>query len=148
MLDRDPEFGGWLWQRNALSRGHSIVVLTDAVIAAEEFRLRWGTLTNADFVRLVYRQCLRREATQAEIDYQLSQFYNRGWTANGFLKSNEFKNANNPRLSAILLYAGLLQRDPTAAERALATSRLTAGTPLATLIAEIVNRPEFTAQFD
>jgi hypothetical protein len=151
LLNRDPEYSGWLFQRNAMSHaGYSVLLLTLNFLESDEFALLWGTLDDTAFVRLLYRQVLLREPTQPEIDLQTAAIRSHGrtWVAQTFLNSPEFRSGRGPRLTAFLLYATLLQREPTPTERMAAMQRLAAGTPVATLIAEIVGSSEFNAQLN
>jgi hypothetical protein len=150
LLGRDPEFGGWLFQRNALALG---VVNQDQLIAnflgSAEFLQKYGVLDNPSFVRLMYTNVLGRQPTQAEVDYQVAAL-NAGGSrvslAKNFLNSQEFRVATLARLDAFLLYATLLQRDPTTSELNFRASQLNAGVPLLSLIQEFINSNEFLVQ--
>jgi hypothetical protein len=70
-------------------------------------------------VTLLYRHILLREPSNSEIDFQaaaLARGTTRVQLAANFLDSLEFRNGTGPRLTAFLLYATLLQRDPTPVE--------------------------------
>jgi hypothetical protein len=147
VLNRDAEYSGWLFQRNALATG---VVnpnqLVSNFINSDEFELNNGTLTDQAFVRLLYRQVLLREPAQTEVDFQagaLAAGLTRVQLATNFLNSPEFREGTGPRLTAFLLYALILQRDPMVSERALRESQIASGTDLTGLMAEFLNSPEF-----
>ena len=59
--------------------------------------------------------------------------------------SPEFQSGNGSRLTAFLLYATLLQRDPTTTERTQRIAQLQTGTTVADLVAEVIASSEFAA---
>jgi hypothetical protein len=140
ILERDAEFTGWQFQRQALARSivnHDQLVFN--FIDATEFRLKFGTLTDAAFVRLMYRNVLLREAAQPEVDGWVNVLSDprntRTIVARSFLNSNEFRSGTGPRLLAFLLYATLVLRHPEPAE-------------LATLAAQLANSANLPAVID
>jgi len=149
ILNRNAEYGGWLFIRNALTTG--AVQYTDLVnnfLESAEFKLNNPSLTNRQFAALMYRQILLREGTSAELDFMESALaggLTRVQFATNFLQSTEFQLGTGPRLTTFVLYACLLLRDPISAEFASAISRLTTGTTAGTLVGEILASPEFAA---
>jgi hypothetical protein len=154
LLDRDAEYDGWLFQRNALST--SIVNhdrLVENFISAEEYRLKFGTPDDPTFVRLLYRHILMREPSQPEVDHQVAALRalnagnhnGRVIIARNFLSSAEFRAGTGPRLTSFLLYATLLQRDGSQPEREFREHQLSppASTPLKTLVLDFLAAPEF-----
>lgn len=150
LLDRNAEYGGWLYQRNALAT--NIVnpsQLVGEFLGSPEYALRFGTPDNPAFVRLLYRHVLLREATQAEVDFQVSALTSsntRAQMAAAFLNSGEFRAGTGPRLTAFLLYATLLFRDASSAEFEAARSQTAAGASLLNLIPPIMEGSEFYHQ--
>jgi hypothetical protein len=115
-----------------------------------EFQQKYPNLTNEDFVRLLYTQVLGRTASAGEVAFHAS-FLNAGTltrtqVATSFLNSQEFRIRLASRLSAFLLYATLLQRDPSQTELFNRQVQLDAGIPLATLTTQFIQSPEFTQQ--
>jgi hypothetical protein len=150
ILNRDAEYSGWLFQRNALATGGvTQISLVTNFLNSAEWKLKFGSPSIADFVRLMYRYILLREASQAEVQIQLDALaagiVDRTSLANAFLNSGEFRSGTGPRLTAFLLYSTLLQREATADERTALAQQVAAGTPLITLIEGIINSPAFTA---
>lgn len=120
LLNRDAEYGGWLFQRNALSRG---ITKPDTLVAnflnSEEFKLKYENLSNAAFTTLLYTQILGRAPTPAEVLWReglLTGGMTRAAMARDLLSSTEFRIGNNARLTAFLLYATLLNRGASPAE--------------------------------
>ncbi len=147
LLDRDAEYGGWLFQRNALSTGQ--VRSRDLVrnfITSQEYSLKFGSPGNEAFVTLLYQKILGRTPTLAEVAFQAAQLTDlesRVTMATNFLNSNEFRIGTDRRLTAFLLYATLLLRDPTPAEFDLRKSQIGSGVPLIDLIQSVVSSAEF-----
>jgi hypothetical protein len=151
IINRDAEFGGWQFQRQALAQG---IVNQDQLVSnflnSAEFSLKFGVLTNADFIRLMYRKILLREAGQSEVDAWLNVLSNpantRTIAARSFLNSPEFQRGTGPRLLAFLLHSTLLLRDGTPAERASIETQLAANpAQLQTLIDLFANSAEINA---
>jgi hypothetical protein len=151
LLDRDAEYGGWLFQRNALAQN---IITQDTLvqnfITSQEYVLKFGNPDPAAYVRLLYQYILLRPASQAEVDFQVTALAAAG--ANGrvvlarnFLNSGEFRNGTGPRLTAFLLYATLLLRDGAPGERQTLAAQISAGTPLLNLYNGFVNSGEFNA---
>ena len=125
LLNRDAEFSGWLFQRDALSTG---VVNQDSIVAnfinSDEFAQRFGALDNRAFVTLLYKQVLLRYPTVTEVDFHagtIAAGLSRAAVARNFLNSAEFVAGTGPRLTAFLAYSTLLQRQATTSEFAAAS---------------------------
>jgi hypothetical protein len=149
LLNRNAEYSGWLFQRNALSTG---VVKPNQLVAnfigGAEYALKFGNPSNDEYVRLLYRYVLLREASASEVQFQsgaLASGVTRVQLATNFLNSNEFRIGTGPRLTAFLLYALLLQRDPSPVERAQREGQISGGAVVKDLIAEILTTQEFNA---
>jgi Beta-propeller repeat. len=147
LLGRDAEYGGWLFTRNALAS--SVVTHNDLVfnfLNSAEFQLKYGPLSDEDFIRLLYRNILLREATEEEVNFMLNALASgitRTQLATNFLNSNEFRLGVGPRLTAFILYACLLSRDPTSAEMEQRVAQIAGGMPVQTLVQEILQSSEF-----
>jgi hypothetical protein len=148
VMDRNAEYSGWLFQRNALSTNIVTQVgLVTNFLGSAEWSLKFGSPSNSQFVALLYRYILLREASQSEIDLQVNAlttgFMTRTTLANAFLNSAEFRNGTGPRLTAFLLYSTLLLRDPTPQEFAARIAELQSGTPVRTMVLNILSANEF-----
>jgi hypothetical protein len=149
LLCRDPEYGGWLFQRNALATG--MVTPAQAVsnfINAKEYSIKFGLPDKVQFVRLLYKNVLFRQPSPAELDFQvthLGDFTYRPAFASTFLNTPEFRQGTGPRLTAFLLYATVLLRAPTPAEHNLRASEIAANRPVKAIVQEILASPEFAS---
>jgi hypothetical protein len=152
ILNRDPEFSGWLFQRNALARGGANPggFVTNFVNSLE-FGLKFGSPTADEYVRILYRNILLREPSAEEVAFQVSVLeagITRVQLAQNFLSSAEFRTGTGPRLTAFLIYAVLLGRDASPDERAFRVVQLQSGVPVRSLIDQFLNAAEFLEQFD
>ncbi len=68
----------------------------------------------------------------------------RAQLATNFLNTQEFRNGRGPRLTAFLLYATLLFRDPTPAEQQSLENTIKADIPLKTIVKGFFALPEFS----
>ena len=150
IIERDAEFTGWQFQRQALARG---IVNQDQLVSnflnSAEFTLKFGMLPNADFVRLMYQNILLRPAGQSEVNAWLNVLSNpantRTIVARSFLNSPEFQQGTGPRLLAFLLYSTLLLRDGSQSERATLATQLANPGQLSVLIDQFANGSEINA---
>jgi hypothetical protein len=146
LLNRDAEYSGWLFQRNALATNlTNPSLLVSSFLGSAEYRLKFGEPTNTDFVRMLYRYILLREPGPAEVSLQVGALaggVTRTQLASSFLNSPEFRSGTGPRLFAFLLYATLLQRDSTFAERNELAARLQSGISLTAAIGELLATSE------
>lgn len=147
LLNRDPEYRGWLFQRNALSRGEvTQLQLVQNFLESQEYRLKFGNPADEQFVANLYAYVLRRSAQPAELAAQVAALRGgmpRAIMASAFLNSEEFRAGSGPRLMSFLLYAAILQRDGSPAERDFRASQLQSGVPLRTLLEGFIESPEF-----
>lgn len=83
--------------------------------SSAEFRARYGELDDAGFVRQLYRNVLEREADTAGAGHwqrSLAEGASRGRVVLGFSESPELQRRSGPWVQALMLYVGLLGRDP------------------------------------
>ena len=99
LLARDAEFGGWLFQRTALATGAiTQLQLVSNFLDSAEFKQKYPSLTDVDFVRLLYRNILGREGSASEVNSQVGALpsIGRAGMANVFLNTAEFEIALMP----------------------------------------------------
>ncbi|MBC8165865.1 MAG: DUF4214 domain-containing protein [Bryobacteraceae bacterium] len=138
LLQRDAEYAGWQFQRGILADSLATQVpLVGNFLNSSEFRLKFGTQDNTEFVRFIFTSILNRSPTPSELAFRLNQLQtgtSRQQMAADFLVTPEFINSNNVRLTAFLLYPTLLLRDSSPAERLALQQNLTSGVALKTFI--------------
>lgn len=144
ILGRDAEYAGWLFQRDAL-QGLPQITLVSNFLNSAEFHLKFGYPSDPEFVRIMYRNILLREPGQAEVDFQASALQSgtsREQLALNFLLSQEFAIGTGPRLTAFILHATILMRDPNQAEFNEVANGLSSGKSVLDLFDGKVNGQE------
>ena len=152
LLNRDAEYTGYLFQRNAMITGAiAQSALVSNFMASAEYALRYGNPSNSEFVRLLYRYILLREPGQSEVDFHVGSLQagmTRVTLASNFLNTPEFRQGTQARLNAFLVFGSLLMRDPSPVELAGRIGELQAGKTAAQLVTEIVQSTEFVASLN
>lgn len=92
---REPDLGGWdYWTSTyGTAPNTNLEVVSDSFAISQEFINRYGNLSNAEFVRLLYRNVLDREPDQEGFDHWvgvLDSGYPRGAVMIAFSESIEF----------------------------------------------------------
>ncbi len=119
VLGRDPDFEGWSFWFNSLRTGLLPSSMLDSFLGSPEFVRKYGNLSNADFVTLVYRSVLGRDPDPTGLQYYLDRLsgnlLSRGSVFNQFLLSSEYDAKVRAQAYSNLLYMGFLRRtaDPT-----------------------------------
>jgi len=146
LLCRDPEYAGWLLQRSVLSSDASTQRnLVAAFLSTPEANLLYGSATNADFVKTLYRCALGRLPSDFEVQNQVNLItsgLSRVDFAYSILKSQEFQVGASRRITDVLLYAGLLNRDASELEKSWWVDALKT-MPLQEAVHRFVNSEEF-----
>lgn len=90
--------------------------LSQAFAGSTEFQQTYGSLDNADFVILVYRNVLGREPDGDGLQFWTDQLTGGGLTRGqmmiGFSESAEYRGMTSSEITVTLLYLGMLQRAP------------------------------------
>ncbi|MCU1453698.1 MAG: hypothetical protein JWN46_1844 [Acidimicrobiales bacterium] len=145
---RTPDTGGITHWIGAYRNGTSLASIASAFASSSEFKNRYGPLTNAQFVDLVYQNVLGRPPDASGRAYwvkKLDQGTSRGTVMIGFSNSQEYTNKQAANVAVIDTYLGLLRRAPTPTEASNAVSRVKAGTPITTIITEILASGAYAA---
>jgi GH43 family beta-xylosidase len=90
---RDSDPGGLEYWSELYAGGRSLSAISSGFAGSAEFRARYGTLSDAGFVDLVYRNVLGRAAEPSGHAYwtgMLAAGRTRGWVMIGFSESAEF----------------------------------------------------------
>jgi uncharacterized protein YkwD len=142
-LGRTPDAGGLkFWVNRKRSGTWSLTKMADNFAASNEFKTKYGTLTNRQFVTRIYTDVLGRAADPSGVDYWTGRLdsgtWSRGRVMVGFSESNEYKRKQAENTDAAVAYVFLLGRAPTAAELTDWTTRRKAGTTNAALANELL----------
>ena len=112
---RIPDYGGLTFWMDYFRAGHSLIEISNAFAGSQEFISRYGTLTNDQFVDLVYQNVLNRPADASGKAYWLGQLnagMTRGEMMTGFSESAEFQSAIFSETYVTMMYVGMLKRAP------------------------------------
>lgn len=131
--------GGWTLDRMAGSFASST-----------EFTNRYGSLSNRDYVLLIYANVLERNPDRGGVDYWTRQLdlrrRTRGSVMAGFSESDEYRAKQASEVTASVLPILLLDRSPTAGAFSAMVARLDGGAPVADEAAAILGSPEYAAR--
>lgn len=92
---RSPDADGFAYWLDSRRSGVTLWDMSDQFEASEEFELRYGSLSDADFVDLVYRNVMEREPDQIGRDYWVERIQTeltRGDMMTYFSDSPEYRN--------------------------------------------------------
>ena len=112
---RIPDYGGLTFWMNYFRAGNSLATISNAFAGSAEFVSRYGTLTNNQFVDLVYQNVLNRPADTSGKTFWLGQLnggMTRGEMMTGFSESAEFQANIYSETYVTMMYVGMLKRAP------------------------------------
>lgn len=147
---RNPEFAGFdYWRDVRRANQRSLRGIADFMSRSTEFNTMYGSLDDAEFVSLVYRNVLGRQAEAAGFTYWTRQLQtnsiSRGQLMLGFSTSPEFDSKTFASVVATEIYGDMLDRSPTASEYDLAT-RIAPADLAASLYMTIMASAEYQAR--
>jgi hypothetical protein len=144
---RTPDRSGlayWLGKRRA---GSTLSRISSTFAGSSEFKARYGTLTNRQFVEQIYLNVLGRPGETSGVDYWTKQLdtkrKSRGQVMLNFSESNEYRTKQANNVDAAVVYLELVGRRPTTGERDAFAAALKGGTPLPTLVRDQIHVPSF-----
>ena len=129
--------------------GMTLEAIAIEMTRSNEFKTHAGKLTDDAFVAGLYLNVLGRVGNSSGTSYwtgQLAKGMNRGAMVAKFSQTSEAIAKTATRTKVIGLYLGMLRRTPSATELATQVGRLSSGTPLASLIAEILDSAPYRAR--
>lgn len=101
---RMPDEEGYEYWSSVRQSGRSLAQISAEFVASNEFRQRYGSLSNRQFVELIYGNVLARNPDAGGLDYwsrTLDQGTSRGDVMVGFSESAEFKSKTAADVSTI-----------------------------------------------
>ena len=147
VLGRDPDFSGWSNWFTALRSGTTQTGVLNSFLASREFQNTYGSLSNADFVTLVYRNVLNRVPDPGGFANWVGQLNGgqstRSEVMAAFLTGPEFDASVRSRAYANLCYLGLLRRSADPDGLRYWTGILAGNTPLSSVIYGFVYGQEY-----
>jgi hypothetical protein len=113
---RIADFGGFKYWYKKYQAGKSLAAISDFFAHSSEFKRQYGSLTDADFVTLVYINVLGRNEDFGGQNFwrgQLESGLTRGYVMAKFSESNEYNRISSYAVKTTVLYAALLGTVPT-----------------------------------
>lgn len=145
---RQPEHNGLMYWISRMDSDLALDQIPDFFMVSQEFVNRYGSLNNADFVTLVYKNVLGRVPDPEGHAYWAGRLdsgeISRGTMMLGFSESDEYINNTKLRDQIVLSYNLLLRRVPTDNEY---TTWANDG-DIANMINAIINSNEFLLRFN
>ena len=143
---RIPDAGGlayWIQQRR---RGMSLNQISAGFAGSGEFKKLYGSLSNREFVLLIYENVLQRAPDAGGVSYWTGQLSsgakNRGTVMTGFSESGEYKTKMAEQVVVSMARLGLFSDAPTTAERDEWRTRLRGGATPADYYATLLALPK------
>lgn len=147
---RLPDASGLTYWSNKSRTGTSIYKISSTFAASSEFTSKYGSLTNRQFVELVYQNVLGRPGDAGGISYWTAKLdakaKNRGEVMVGFSESNEYKTKTKALVDVVNVFTGMLRRVPTTTEISTWQPQLASGTSRATLVSSLLASAAYDAR--
>src|SRR5262249_25418214 len=127
----------------------SLYTVSSSFAGSQEFKTTYGSLTNSQFVTLVYNNVLGRSPDTSGLNYWVGQLNNgesRGQVMVGFSESAENVTKTGAEVDVIGVYHSLLLRVPTQSELTTALNRVSSGTTFATIVAGVYGSAAYAAR--
>lgn len=143
---RPPDKSGLTYWVNKSRAGTRLYAISSNFAASSEFQRRYGSLTNRQFVQLIYQNVLGRSPDAAGLSYwtrQLDSGATRGRVMVGFSESSEYVRKQTPNTIVIEIWFGMLKRLPVQSELVNQAARLAGGTSSTTLISEVLGSNDY-----
>lgn len=146
---RIPDHAGIRFWWDQMDGGMGIRTVSHRFTGSPEFRSTYGGLSDPEFVRMVYRNVLHREAEPAGVTYWVDQIRSRHQSRGGvmamFSESAESRDRSRVEVDVILVYEVMLGRAITPESHAKWVDRVPRE-GLAVLISTIFTSPEYAAR--
>ncbi len=147
-LGRAPDAGGlkfWIARKRnvAPAKTWTVTQIATEFTNSNEFKTKYGSLTNRQFVTRIYTDVLGRTADPSGVDYWTRQLDTKKKTKAqvmvGFSESNEYRTKQAQNTDVAVAYTYLLGRAPTSSEASDWVTRQKAGTSHAALLTELLD---------
>jgi hypothetical protein len=147
---RIPDYAGLIFQINVFRSGASLAAIANNFTLSPEFTTRYGSLTDTQYVTLLYVNILERTPVQAEVDFHVNRMANgttRGEVLVGFSESPEYTARTANDVYVTMMYVGMLRRAPEQSGFDFWVNYMDAGNPGLALILGFLQSPEYHDRF-
>jgi hypothetical protein len=143
-----PGLEAWI---GAYKAGMSLAAISGAFATSTEFQGTYGSLTNREFVTLVYENVLARDPDSAGLAHWTAQLdsgaLTRGQVMVGFSESPEYRLTSYNRVLVTMIYYGMLRRVPEPAGFQHWVAQLDGGASGLDLVDGFLEAPEYRGRF-
>jgi hypothetical protein len=148
---RNPDHGGLTYWQGKRDAGMTLVKISSSFAHSSEFQRRYGSLSNAKFVDLVYQNVMGRAADSGGRSYwigKLDSGTSRGQMMANFSQSSEYVTKTADGVHVVMVYEDLLRRAATADEYSwFLTGLRNASTSLTGVSNFVYDSDEYRARF-
>jgi hypothetical protein len=148
---RFPDYSGLQYWIGRYKAGMTLQEMAEAFAQSAEFQQRYGSLSNAQFVTLVYNNVLGRAPDSSGQTFYLNQLntgaMDRGAVMTSFSESAEYVGLSQHEVYVTMIYVGMLRREPDVAGFQYWLGQIDGGTPGQALIQGFVGGPEYHNRF-
>ncbi len=146
---RSPDFDGLQFWTSRMAQGTTLAAVSENFALSPEFQTRYGSLSDGEYVDLVYLNVLGRPAEPAGRAFWLGQLANgtsRGAMMSLFSEGPEFKGQTDGLVKATMLYVGLFHREPDDNGLNFWAERLDQGDDYRQVMTGFLNSPEYQSR--
>ena len=148
---RIPDYGGLMYWIDAYNSGASLWAISDSFAGSEEFRQRYGSLSNEAFVELIYHNILGRAPDPGGYVFWVMKLNSgqqtRGQVMTGFSESAEYESTSSNEVFVTMMYVGMLRRSPDEGGFDFWVNYLDSGGSGLALIDGFLNSQEYANRF-
>ena len=149
---RPPDPDGFAYWQRQLDAGKGLINAAKKFAESTEFKRTYGTLSNADFIELVYQNVLGRASDPTGKAFWLTRLdngtKNRGDVMINFSESSENVNKKKPHVAVFRLHRAMLRKFPAKAAYTALLDPVVAGTDtLADVAHQLRTSAAYAARF-
>ncbi len=148
---RIPDYGGLQYWINQYANGTPLTSISECFASSPEFQQRYGSLSNEQFVILIYRNVLGRSPDLGGYAFWLGQLSSgtqtRGQVMLGFSESVEYRGLSAHEVFVTMTYVGMLRRSPEQGGFDFWVGYLDSGNSELVLIDGFLNSQEYANRF-
>ena len=154
---RAPDAGGlkfWIARKRnvAPAKTWTVTQIATDFTKSNEFKTKYGSLTNRQFVTRIYTDVLGRNADAAGVNYWTAKIDSKAKTKAqvmvGFSESNEYKTKQAQNTDVAVAYIYLLGRAPTPGEATDWVDRQKSGTSHVALLTELLTSAKYATHIN
>jgi hypothetical protein len=143
---RWPDAGGYDYWIRKMKNGTTLTAVANTFAAANEFKTKYGSLSNTAFVKLVYQNVLERQPDSGGLAYWIGKLdtkkISRGGLMLQFSESSEYQRNFGPACDLVGVSLRLLRRAPTTTTTTTELSDWSTKTP-SQLATYLLTLPEY-----